>query len=66
MISVIIPVYNGEKYIHALVHSFEKQIEKDFELIFTNDGSTDHSLETLNDIKNRANLKRFHRGGIFT
>ena len=56
MISVIIPVYNGEKYIHALVHSFEKQIEKDFELIFTNDGSTDHSLETLNDIKNRANL----------
>ncbi len=56
MISVIIPVYNGEKYIHALVHSFEKQIENDFELIFTNDGSTDHSLETLNDIKNRANL----------
>lgn len=47
MISVIIPVYNGQEYIKILVECFSKQLHKDFELIFVNDGSNDDSLKYL-------------------
>ena len=44
MISVIIPVYNGEIYIEDIFRCFQSQSYKNFELIFINDGSTDDSL----------------------
>lgn len=47
MISVIIPVYNLEKYIKACIDMFLKQTYQDFELIFVNDASCDNSLEIL-------------------
>src|SRR5699024_9060429 len=47
MISVIIPVYNGEKYIDRVYDSFVKQTYTDFELIFVNDGSTDESIKKI-------------------
>ena len=40
-ISVILPVFNGEKYIENAVESVLKQNFNDFELIIVNDGSTD-------------------------
>ncbi len=43
MISVIIPVYNCEKYISRCVDSVLNQSYKDFELILVDDGSTDSS-----------------------
>lgn len=46
-ISVIIPVYNTEKYIWACLSSLYKQSLKEFEIICINDGSTDISLEIL-------------------
>lgn len=43
-ISVIIPVYNAEKYIRRCVDSILAQSFKDYEVILINDGSTDASL----------------------
>lgn len=41
--SVIVPVYNVEKYIDRCVDSILEQSYKNFELILVDDGSTDHS-----------------------
>lgn len=46
-VSVIVPVYNAEKYIEKCVNSLKKQTYKNFEVIFINDGSTDHSKEMI-------------------
>lgn len=44
-ISVIIPMYNEEKYIGRCLDSLLEQTEKDFEVILIDDGSTDKSKE---------------------
>jgi glycosyltransferase involved in cell wall biosynthesis len=47
MISVILPVYNGEKFIKETINSLLNQTEKDLELLIVNDGSTDNSEEVI-------------------
>ena len=47
MISVIIPVYNVEEYLHICINSILKQTYKDFEIICIDDASTDSSLEIV-------------------
>lgn len=42
-ISIIVPVYNVEKYLHECVNSILEQTFTDFELILVNDGSQDNS-----------------------
>lgn len=42
-ISIIVPIYNVEKYLHRCIDSILKQTFIDFELILVNDGSTDSS-----------------------
>lgn len=44
-ISVIMPVYNSEKYVVKRLVSVLAQDFEDFELILVNDGSTDNSAE---------------------
>ena len=46
-ISVIIPVYNTEKYLRECLDSVVNQTLRDFEIICVDDGSTDGSLEIL-------------------
>lgn len=48
-ISVIIPVYNVEKYLKECLDSICNQSLTDIEIICVNDGSTDDSLEILNE-----------------
>lgn len=48
-ISVIIPVYNAEKYIKELLVSVCSQTFTDFEVILVNDGSTDSTREILEE-----------------
>ena len=47
-ISVVIPVYNGEKYVSKCLESILKQDYKDFEIVIVDDGSTDESNIILN------------------
>ena len=64
LVSVCIPVFNGENYIKESINSVLRQTEKNFELIVVDNCSTDHTLEivaTYNDtrinvFKNTTNL----------
>ena len=42
-LSIIIPVYNVEKYLNICIDSILKQTYKDYEIILVDDGSTDES-----------------------
>lgn len=56
-ISVVIPVYNAEKYLSNTLNSLSKQTFQEFEIIMVNDGSKDRSLEIINDYQiNHSNV----------
>lgn len=44
-VSVIVPVYNGEKFIEECIKNVLNQTLEEFELIIVNDGSTDNTLD---------------------
>ena len=48
-VSIIIPVYNVEKYLRQCLDSVINQTLKDIEIICINDGSTDNSLNIINE-----------------
>ena len=54
-ISVIVPVYNAEKYLSRCIDSILNQTYKDFELILINDGSKDKSIDILRKYENIDN-----------
>lgn len=56
-LSIIVPVYNKEHYIEKTVESVLKLKNIDYELILINDGSTDKSLEIINQYKKISNIK---------
>jgi len=47
IISVVMPVYNGKKYLRDSIESILNQTYADFEFIIINDGSTDDSLQII-------------------
>lgn len=51
-VSVIVPVYNAEKYLSKCINSIANQTMKDIEIIMVNDGSTDSSLEIIEKYQN--------------
>lgn len=52
-ISVVMSVYNGEKYLRESIESILNQTFSDFEFIVANDGSTDNTPQILEEYKNR-------------
>ena len=67
LISVIIPVYNVEKYLIRCVDSVVNQTYKNLEIILVNDGSTDSSGILCDKLaKNDARIKVIHKenGGL--
>ena len=48
-VSVIIPVYNVEKYIRQCLESVINQTLKDIEIIVVNDGTKDNSMKIVEE-----------------
>ena len=62
MISIIMPVYNSEKYISEAIESVCNQSYKNWELLIVNDGSTDYTSKIIDDFaKKDSRIKVFHR-----
>ena len=58
-VSVIVPVYNAEKYIERCLNSIINQTRSDLiELIVINDGSKDNSEEIIKKIKQNCNINK--------
>lgn len=67
IISIIVPVYNGEKYLEKTIELILNQHYRDIELILVNDGSKDNSKEICEKyarIDNRVVLINTKNGGI--
>ena len=47
LVSVIIPLYNKEKYIKRCIDSLVKQTYKNLQIIIVDDGSTDNSTDII-------------------
>ncbi len=63
MISVIVPVYNVEKYIRNCLDSIVNQTYKDLEIILVDDGSTDRSGTICDEYAEKdARIKVIHKG----
>lgn len=61
-ISIIVPVYNSEKYIADCVRSISNQTYKNIEIILVNDGSTDTSGEICDRLaQNDERIKVIHK-----
>lgn len=66
-ISVIVPIYNAEKYLHRCLNSLISQTYDNIEIILINDGSTDASAEICNTYTQKDNrIKVVHKvnGGV--
>lgn len=65
LISVIIPVYNGERTIRETIESVLNQTFSDFELIVINDGSRDKTLDIIVSIKDlRLKVFSYRNAGL--
>lgn len=61
-ISVIIPVYNAEKFLHKCLESVLNQTFKDYEIILVNDGSKDNSGAICDEYAAKYDfIKAFHK-----
>ncbi len=63
MVSVVIPVYNGEDFLAEAVESVLRQTEDDFELIVVDDGSTDRTPEVCRAFGDSLRYMRKDNGG---
>ena len=52
-VTVLMPVFNGEKYLAEAIESILNQTFKDFEFLIVDDGSEDRSAEIINSYKDK-------------
>ena len=52
-ISIVVPIYNVEKYVKKCIESLIKQTYKNIEIILVDDGSTDSSAEIIDEYANK-------------
>ena len=63
-VSIIIPVYNGEKYIKKAIKSALRQSYQNKEIIVVNDGSTDNTEKIVKKFKDKIIYVKKENGGV--
>lgn len=69
IISIIIPIYNAEKFVNRCLKSILSQTFREWEVILINDGSTDHSGDICDEYsKSDSRFRVYHKsnGGVST
>ena len=71
LISVIVPIYNGEKFLMRSLLSIESQTFQDYEIIYVDDCSTDNSIKLIKELKlvdSRIKLfkNKYNKGTLYT
>jgi glycosyltransferase involved in cell wall biosynthesis len=69
VVSVVMPVYNGESYLSEAIDSVLNQTFRNFELLIIDDGSTDRTSEIVNsyqDARVRYDRNEHNRGIVYT
>ena len=67
LISIVVPVYNVDRYLNKCVETLVNQTYKNIEILLINDGSTDNSSNLCNEwIKRDNRIRVFHKknGGL--
>ena len=67
LVSVIVPVFNNEKYINKCIESIINQTYKNLEIILIDDGSYDSSgkiCDLYSELDNRIMVKHIENGGV--
>ena len=59
MVSIVMPVYNGEPYIQECMDSILQQTYQDFEVVIVDDCSADHSFEILREYERKDSRIRY-------
>ena len=62
-VSIIVPVYNAQQYLHKTISSVLEQTYQDWELILVNDASTDHSIAVCEEFKDSRIHILHHKDG---
>jgi glycosyltransferase involved in cell wall biosynthesis len=60
-VSIGLPVYNGEKYLEKAIDSIQSQTFSDFELIISDNASTDRTQEICRDYQNKDERISYYR-----
>lgn len=63
-VSIVIPVYNNEKFLNESIVSIIKQTYNNIEIIAINDGSTDESLKILNQYSDKITIINQENKGL--
>ena len=61
LVSIVVPIYNGEKWLNKAVDSAINQSYKNIEILLIDDGSTDNSLDLCNSFKQDRRVRVFHK-----
>lgn len=62
MVSVIMPAYNGEKFVHQAIESVIMQTYENWELIIIDDGSTDNTVKIIEQFEDKR--IRFYKNNV--
>ena len=65
-VSIIIPIYNGEKYMNEAIDSALSQTYDNCEIIVINDGSTDHTEAIAKSYGDKIRYFYKENGGVST
>lgn len=62
LVSVVLPIYNVEKYMDRCINSIINQTYKNLEIILVDDGSTDHSPQMCDEYAGKdSRIKVVHK-----